>query len=77
MCIIMTFSSFVHFHIILYTYGIGIAQPAWWEDVIGGSFDKNKEITSISSTSTHSPTPPPQRRLAKSFSVAPSSVTKG
>lgn len=26
---------------------------------------------------SHSPTPPPARRLAKSFSVTPSAVTKG
>ncbi|KAK5643498.1 hypothetical protein RI129_007343 [Pyrocoelia pectoralis] len=55
---------------------LGIAQPSWWEEVVVGcSTDKNKEIGS--STSIHSPTPPPQRRLAKSFSVAPSAVSKG
>ncbi|KAJ8946712.1 hypothetical protein NQ318_006970, partial [Aromia moschata] len=52
----------------------GIAQPIWWDTVVtGGSTDKNKETPSI----THSPTPPTQRRLAKSFSVAPSSANKG
>ncbi|KAF5302204.1 hypothetical protein FQA39_LY10243 [Lamprigera yunnana] len=57
---------------------LGIAQPTWWEDVvIGCSMDKNKEIGSVSFSSIHSPTPPPQRRLAKSFSVAPSAISKG
>ncbi|KAK4886376.1 hypothetical protein RN001_002647 [Aquatica leii] len=57
---------------------LGIAQPTWWEDVvIGCSTDKHKEIGSVTSNSIHSPTPPPQRRLAKSFSVAPSAVSKG
>ncbi|KAJ8919438.1 hypothetical protein NQ315_016536, partial [Exocentrus adspersus] len=53
---------------------LGIAQPIWWDTVVtGGNVDKNKEIPPI----THSPTPPTQRRLTKSFSVAPSSVNKG
>ncbi|XP_018579922.1 ral GTPase-activating protein subunit beta isoform X2 [Anoplophora glabripennis] len=53
---------------------LGIAQPIWWDTVVtGGNTDKSKEIPPI----THSPTPPTQRRLAKSFSVAPSSVNKG
>ncbi|XP_018330220.1 ral GTPase-activating protein subunit beta isoform X2 [Agrilus planipennis] len=56
---------------------LGIAQPIWWEEVvIGGGTDKNKE-SGPSIPTTHSPTPPTQRRLTKSFSVAPSSVTKG
>lgn len=37
----------------------------------------SSNTTSSTTTMTHSPTPPTQRRLAKSFSVAPSSVTKG
>ncbi|XP_074039453.1 ral GTPase-activating protein subunit beta isoform X2 [Leptinotarsa decemlineata] len=53
---------------------LGIAQPVWWDAVVtGASIDKNKEAVPI----THSPTPPTQRRLAKSFSVAPSSSAKG
>lgn len=56
---------------------LGIAQPSWWDLVISsGITDKVKE-SSPTPTSVHSPTPPTQRRLAKSFSVAPSSVTKG
>lgn len=55
----------------------GIAQPIWWEDITGGGTDKNKEPGGSPATSTHSPTPPTQRRLAKSFSVAQSSVSKG
>lgn len=61
--------------------GLGIAQTVGWDFVItGGGTDKNKEISGNTSTTTqgtHSPTPPTQRRLAKSFSVTPSSVTKG
>ncbi|CAH1106388.1 unnamed protein product [Psylliodes chrysocephalus] len=53
---------------------LGIAQPIWWDNVVtGAGIDKNKEAQPI----THSPTPPTQRRLAKSFSVTPSSVNKG
>ncbi|CAG9856330.1 unnamed protein product [Phyllotreta striolata] len=54
---------------------LGIAQPIWWDNVVTGvaGSDKNKEAPPI----THSPTPPTQRRLAKSFSVTPSSVNKG
>ncbi|XP_071439557.1 ral GTPase-activating protein subunit beta isoform X3 [Hetaerina americana] len=51
---------------------LGIAQPYMDE----GSSEK-KESSSHPSSATHSPTPPPQRRLAKSFSVAPSSAIKG
>lgn len=47
----------------------GISSGFVYEDVTG---DK-KEKDAIPST----PTPPPQRRLAKSLSVAPSAVTKG
>ncbi|XP_049826190.1 ral GTPase-activating protein subunit beta isoform X3 [Aethina tumida] len=56
---------------------LGLAQPVWWDSVVtgGGSTDKLKEA-SLASVS-HSPTPPTQRRLAKSFSVAPTSVNKG
>ncbi|XP_060532463.1 ral GTPase-activating protein subunit beta isoform X4 [Cylas formicarius] len=55
---------------------LGIAQPIWWDSlVMGSSTDKFKE--SPPSVVSHSPTPPSQRRLAKSFSVAPSSASKG
>lgn len=60
--------------------GAGVAQAIWWESVItGGSTDKSKEAAPNQSSTTYSPspTPPTQRRLAKSFSVAPSSVSKG
>lgn len=55
--------------------GLGIAsQPITWDDSTSttGSEKEKKD-----QPSSHSPTPPPQRRLAKSFSVAPSAVTKG
>lgn len=39
----------------------------------GNGTDKNKDAAPI----MHSPTPPTQRRLAKSFSVTPSSAHKG
>ncbi|CAG9819469.1 unnamed protein product [Phaedon cochleariae] len=53
---------------------LGIAQPVWWDSVVtGAGGDKSKEAPPI----THSPTPPTQRRLAKSFSVNPSSASKG
>ncbi|KAJ9585303.1 hypothetical protein L9F63_002888 [Diploptera punctata] len=58
---------------------MGIAQPYSWEDG-SSSTDRDKKESGTSShptSATHSPTPPPQRRLAKSFSVAPSAVTKG
>jgi hypothetical protein len=57
----------------------GIAQPYSWDEGSSSSDrDKKESGTSSHPTSvTHSPTPPPQRRLAKSFSVAPSAVTKG
>lgn len=57
----------------------GIAQPYSWDEGSSSSDREKKESgTSSHPTSvTHSPTPPPQRRLAKSFSVAPSAVTKG
>lgn len=46
--------------------------------VLGVGNDKIKDTVPVVNTpSAHSPTPPAQRRLAKSFSVAPSSVTKG
>lgn len=41
--------------------------------VTGNGTDKNKDSAPI----IHSPTPPTQRRLAKSFSVTPSSANKG
>ncbi|CAH0560851.1 unnamed protein product [Brassicogethes aeneus] len=54
---------------------LGLAQPIWWDSVVtGSSTDKLKEA---SPSVTHSPTPPTQRRLAKSFSVAPTSNHKG
>ncbi|XP_021916328.1 ral GTPase-activating protein subunit beta isoform X3 [Zootermopsis nevadensis] len=58
---------------------LGIAQPYLWDEGCSSS-DRDKRESGISShptSVTHSPTPPPQRRLAKSFSVAPSAVTKG
>lgn len=62
----------------IYIYYLGIAQTYSWEDVVtgGGGGDKSKELTGVHNAS-HSPTPPPQRRLAKSFSVAPSTTSKG
>jgi hypothetical protein len=57
----------------------GIAQPYSWDEGSSSS-DRDKKESGTSShptSATHSPTPPPQRRLAKSFSVAPSAVTKG
>ncbi|XP_049763292.1 ral GTPase-activating protein subunit beta isoform X1 [Schistocerca cancellata] len=58
---------------------LGIAQPFLWEEGScgTGSRDKKEGASSHPPSATHSPTPPPQRRLAKSFSVAPSAVTKG
>jgi hypothetical protein len=57
----------------------GIAQPNSWDEAsISSDRDKKESGASSHPTSaSHSPTPPPQRRLAKSFSVAPSAVTKG
>jgi hypothetical protein len=57
----------------------GIAQPYSWEEASSSSDRDKKEsgTTSHPSCVSHSSTPPPQRRLAKSFSVAPSAVTKG
>lgn len=58
---------------------LGIAQPYSWEEGSSSSDRDKKEsgVFSHPTSATHSPTPPPQRRLAKSFSVAPSAVTKG
>ncbi|XP_022914595.2 ral GTPase-activating protein subunit beta isoform X2 [Onthophagus taurus] len=58
---------------------LGIAQPVYWEAmVMGVGIDKNKDFSIQASTpSAHTPTPPAQRRIAKSFSVAPSSISKG
>ncbi|XP_063903685.1 ral GTPase-activating protein subunit beta isoform X4 [Zophobas morio] len=60
---------------------LGVAQAIWWETVITGgcTTDKSKEAAPNQTSATYSPspTPPTQRRLAKSFSVAPSSVSKG
>lgn len=58
---------------------VGIAQTYSWDEVVAGGGDKggNKETGGGGGAHTHSPTPPPQRRLAKSFSVAPSTVSKG
>ncbi|GFG30495.1 hypothetical protein Cfor_08118 [Coptotermes formosanus] len=60
---------------------LGIAQPNSWDEASSSS-DRDKKESGTSShpasaSASHSPTPPPQRRLAKSFSVAPSAVTKG
>lgn len=57
----------------------GVAQPYSWEEGSSSSDRDKKEsgVFSHPTSATHSPTPPPQRRLAKSFSVAPSAVTKG
>ncbi|XP_065158063.1 ral GTPase-activating protein subunit beta isoform X3 [Atheta coriaria] len=56
---------------------LGIAQPISWEAmVMGGGPDKAKD-GGAQGGATPSPTPPTQRRLAKSFSVAPSSTSKG
>jgi hypothetical protein len=57
----------------------GIAHPYSWEEGSSSSDRDKKEsgVFSHPTSTTHSPTPPPQRRLAKSFSVAPAAVTKG
>lgn len=57
----------------------GIAHLYSWEEGSSTSDRDKKEsgVFSHPSSATHSPTPPPQRRLAKSFSVAPTAVTKG
>lgn len=57
----------------------GIAQPNSWDEASSSSDRDKKESGTCShpTSASHSPTPPPQRRLAKSFSVAPSAVTKG
>ncbi|XP_075220156.1 ral GTPase-activating protein subunit beta isoform X3 [Lycorma delicatula] len=65
---------------------LGIAsQPIIWDDNVSSSTTSAIPATTTTGLdkekkehpSSHSPTPPPQRRLAKSFSVAPSAVTKG
>nr|CAD7427351.1 unnamed protein product [Timema monikensis] len=54
-----------------------IAQPLWEECGPTADRDKREGVSSHPPSATHSPTPPPQRRLAKSFSVAPSATSKG
>ncbi|CAG9768936.1 unnamed protein product [Ceutorhynchus assimilis] len=59
---------------------LGIAHPIWWDTmVMGTSTEKSRGEAPPPPmvTAHHSPTPPTQRRLAKSFSVAQSSVSKG
>ncbi|XP_030759935.1 ral GTPase-activating protein subunit beta isoform X2 [Sitophilus oryzae] len=58
---------------------LGIAPPIWWDTmVMGTSTEKSRgEAPPPPLITAHSPTPPAQRRLAKSFSVAQSSVSKG
>ncbi|XP_039292662.1 ral GTPase-activating protein subunit beta isoform X3 [Nilaparvata lugens] len=59
---------------------LGIAtQPITWDDSGGGGGggEGKKGGGGGGDAPSHSPTPPTQRRLAKSFSVAPSTVTKG
>nr|CAD7199102.1 unnamed protein product [Timema douglasi] len=56
---------------------LGIAQPLWEECGPTADRDKREGVSSHPPSATHSPTPPPQRRLAKSFSVAPSATSKG
>ncbi|RZF35527.1 hypothetical protein LSTR_LSTR010218 [Laodelphax striatellus] len=57
---------------------LGIAsQPITWDDSGGGGGGGEGKKGGGGDAPSHSPTPPPQRRLAKSFSVAPSAMTKG
>ncbi|XP_066140830.1 ral GTPase-activating protein subunit beta isoform X3 [Euwallacea fornicatus] len=57
---------------------LGISPPIWWDTmVMGSSTEKSRGEAPAPPILTHSPTPPTQRKLAKSFSVAPSSNTKG
>ncbi|GLH11054.1 Uncharacterized protein GBIM_15903 [Gryllus bimaculatus] len=56
---------------------LGVAQPFTWDEGSINEREKKEGASSHPPSATHSPTPPPQRRLAKSFSVAPSAVTKG
>ncbi|KAL1509023.1 hypothetical protein ABEB36_003829 [Hypothenemus hampei] len=57
---------------------LGIAQTIWWDTVVMGSgTEQSRNETTPQPLITHAPTPPSQRRLAKSFSVAQSSVAKG
>ncbi|XP_059483480.1 ral GTPase-activating protein subunit beta isoform X11 [Neocloeon triangulifer] len=54
---------------------LGIAQPLETPDLEAEKKDTSRAGSTPSNSS--SPTPPLQRRLAKSFSVAPSAMTKG
>ncbi|XP_067010015.2 ral GTPase-activating protein subunit beta [Anabrus simplex] len=56
---------------------LGVAQSFSWDEGVTTEREKKEGASSHPPSATHSPTPPPQRRLAKSFSVAPSAVTKG
>lgn len=56
---------------------LGIAQPIWWDTMVMGTSTEKSRGEVPPPVVTHSPTPPTQRRLAKSFSVAQSSVSKG
>ncbi|ENN80658.1 hypothetical protein YQE_02924, partial [Dendroctonus ponderosae] len=56
---------------------LGIAQPIWWDTMVMGTSTEKTRGEAPPPIMTHSPTPPTQRRLAKSFSVAQSSSSKG
>ncbi|XP_048505289.1 ral GTPase-activating protein subunit beta isoform X3 [Athalia rosae] len=64
---------------------LGVSQACCWEECCvtsvasgsGGSGGVAGDKTSSKDQPQPSPTPPTQRRLAKSFSVTPSAVTKG
>ncbi|XP_058804059.1 ral GTPase-activating protein subunit beta isoform X2 [Phymastichus coffea] len=59
---------------------LGITQACCWEDCCvtsGGGMTVERKEQHHQQSSHPSPTPPTQRRLAKSFSVTPSAVTKG
>ena len=66
---------------------LGVSQACCWEEccvsaitcgsVSTGSGGVGWDKSSSKDMTQHSPTPPTQRRLAKSFSVTPSAVTKG
>ncbi|KAF7287226.1 hypothetical protein GWI33_002045 [Rhynchophorus ferrugineus] len=56
---------------------LGIAPSVWWDTMVVGTSTEKSRGEVPAPVVTHSPTPPTQRRLAKSFSVAQSSVSKG
>lgn len=64
----------------------GISQACCWEECCATTGLSNTSLSGVGGSGGEkmnkdqpqpSPTPPTQRRLAKSFSVTPSAVTKG